>query len=682
MGRYLSLTHWMRLPPWVPTIAVGLLGIFVTIGVWHLTVLAENRAREMEFSSRANNHRMLLQNGINDYWEKLYALRALFDSSDDITRRQFETFAKTLLEGHPAILNVAWLPRVTHDQRAAHEIEGARDGLPNYHIRAIVPDNSLPVAPDRDEYFPKFYSTEARTSRVYGLDTRDGGGREQTINRIRDENTLSSSPPLLLHIGQGDRRGFWAGIPAYARGLSHDTVEDRRRNLRGIVQGVFQIEVMIDGILSGIRSPIRLYLYVPDASLADLPVYFKSRSDSSLIEATPQAGFSSQLHRKYTLDIGGRMWTAVITPDPPRLAGFAFSWREQSTIVLVAGFLLSALLAAFALAMRRSARRLEAATDKIQAQNMRFDAALNNMTQGLLMYDAAGRLSVTNKRMADIFGMPWEEWKAMAAGTMPQESLEVAYRLTNIGMKNPRQFLAELQAIRALKKPGRIVFERNNGRTYSSLCSPMADGGFVVTFNDFTDRRRAEEKISHMAHHDTLTDLANRAYFENRLDGLLAGKTRFAVFNMDLDRFKAVNDTLGHPVGDKLLQAVAARMRACVRDSDIIARLGGDEFAVLQVPSESTADATSLARRLIDAVSVPYHIEGHDISVGISIGIAVVPGDGTNSDELMRKVDKALYRSKGHGGNSYRFVGDDVARPVTQFRLPSSRKTPRRRVSA
>jgi diguanylate cyclase (GGDEF)-like protein len=304
------------------------------------------------------------------------------------------------------------------------------------------------------------------------------------------------------------------------------------------------------------------------------------------------------------------------------------------------------------------------------------------MTQGLLMYDAAGRLSVTNKRMADIFGMPWEEWKAMAAGTMPQESLEVAYRLTNIGMKNPRQFLAELQAIRALKKPGRIVFERNNGRTYSSLCSPMADGGFVVTFNDFTDRRRAEEKISHMAHHDTLTDLANRAYFENRLDGLLAGKTRFAVFNMDLDRFKAVNDTLGHPVGDKLLQAVAARMRACVRDSDIIARLGGDEFAVLQVPSESTADATSLARRLIDAVSVPYHIEGHDISVGISIGIAVVPGDGTNSDELMRKVDKALYRSKGHGGNSYRFVGDDVARPVTQFRLPSSRKTPRRRVSA
>jgi diguanylate cyclase (GGDEF)-like protein len=674
MSRHLNVASLTRLPPWMPTLIVGVVGLSVTLGVWHLMTTAETRAREMEFFGRANNQRTLLHNGITDYWDKLYAIRAFFEASDDVTREDFETFSKALLEGFPAILNVGWLPRIRHEHRAAHELEGARDGLPDYHIRAILPDGSLPVAPDRSEYFPKFYSTEPRTSRVYGLDNMDGAGRERTLNRIRDENGLFASPPIRLHIGQGDRAGFWAGVPVYTRRLPHDTVEDRRRNLRGVIQGVFQVSDMVDRILSGISTPVRLYIFGPGARPDDPPIYSHPRSNSGPVEAKSQAELGKQLHRSFDLDIGGSRWTLIYTPDPPRSAGFTFSWRGHSTIVLMSGLLLSALLATFVSAMRYAAHRLEAANDMIHSQNMRFDAALNNMTQGLLMYDDRGRLSITNKRIADLFGMPWEKWKALAIGTTPQESLQVAFGLTNVGMKNPSQVLGELQAILESKKPGRIVFERNNGRTYSSLCSPMADGGFVVTFNDFTERRRAEEKISHMAHHDTLTDLANRAYFQNKLDALLAGtrgQIRFAVFSMDLDRFKVVNDTLGHLVGDKLLQAVAARMRACARDSDIIARLGGDEFAMLQIPSGRTADARSLAKRLIDAVNAPYHIEGHEISVGVSIGIAVAPGDGTNSEDLLRKADKALYRSK-KTGSCYHFASDEFTRKKLQLSPPTS----------
>ncbi|HZP69582.1 MAG TPA: diguanylate cyclase [Pseudolabrys sp.] len=426
---------------------------------------------------------------------------------------------------------------------------------------------------------------------------------------------------------------------------------------------------MIDAILAGVKTPVRLYVYAPGASPTDLPVYFKSRVDSSPVEAIQQAELSRKMHRTFPIDIGGRDWTVVITPEPPRPAGFVFSWQEYSTIVLVSGFLLSALLAAFVFGIRQSARKLEAANDMIKEQNVRFDAALNNMTQGLLMYDSAGKLSVTNRRMADIFGMPWDQWKELAIGTTPQESLEVAYGLTKVGMKNATQVLGELQAILNSRKPGRIVFERNNGTIYSSLCSPMADGGFVVTFNDFTERRRAEEKISHMAHYDTLTDLANRACFQEKLDALLAGtkgQTCVAVFSMDLDGFKAVNDTLGHPAGDKLLQAVARRMRACVRDTDTIARLGGDEFAVLQISYERASDTTALARRLIDSVSAAYRFDGQNVSIGLSIGIAVAPGDGTNSEELMKKADKALYRSKDEGGNTYHFASEDPLRKPTR----------------
>jgi diguanylate cyclase (GGDEF)-like protein len=129
----------------------------------------------------------------------------------------------------------------------------------------------------------------------------------------------------------------------------------------------------------------------------------------------------------------------------------------------------------------------------------------------------------------------------------------------------------------------------------------------------------------------------------------------FAVLSLDLDRFKSVNDTFGHPVGDKLLQAAAGRMRRCIRDCDLVARLGGDEFAIVQVKYQHPEDASSLAKRLIDTLSAPYQIHGHQILIGTSVGIAIAPNDGTDPDQLMTNADLGLYRSKADGGSTYRF---------------------------
>src|SRR5581483_8060857 len=194
------------------------------------------------------------------YWDKLYAARAFFDSSNEVTREEFESFCKALLVDRPAVMNIAWIPRVKREERAAHELAAVRDGLPDYRIRTISSDDSLPVAEEQDEYFPKFYSTESRTSPTYGFNLKDGGVRESTLTHIRDANVLSTSPPLPLHVGEGDRRGFWAGVPVYARGLPHETVDDRRRNLLGFVQAVFQVGVMIDTMLADVKTPVRLYL--------------------------------------------------------------------------------------------------------------------------------------------------------------------------------------------------------------------------------------------------------------------------------------------------------------------------------------------------------------------------------------------------------------------------------------
>jgi diguanylate cyclase (GGDEF)-like protein len=685
MKRFFRAKYWVGMKPDVHTVTAAIAGLFICVSVWYLTLASEHRAYELEFAGRANNQRTILQNGINNYWDKLVAVRALFDSDASVSRTEFESFAKSLLEGHPAILNISWLPLVKREERAAHEREAVRDGLANYHIRTIGPDGTLPVSPEHDEYVPKFYSTEARDSPVYGLDNKDGGGREQALERIRDGNVLSTSPPILLHIGDGDRRGFWAGVPVYALGKPHDTPEERHRNLRGIVQGVFQVGVMIDGIFGDVRAPVRLYVFAPGASPDDKPFYSRSRFDSDQIEPRSQAQLALELHRSYPVDIGDRQWTMVLTPEPAAASSWIVARHQLSTIVLVCGLLLNGALTAFIFTTRRYAQNIETAQTRIARQNVQFDAALNNMTQGLLMYDSDGKLCVTNKRMAQIFGMPWDAWQASAIGTTPLQSLQAAFELTKVGMKDPQRVLGELQAVLASGKPGRIVFERQNGRSYSSLCSPMSDGGFVITFNDITERRHAEEKIAHMAHHDTLTDLLNRGQFYEKMNDFLRGtarRRRIAVVSMDLDRFKHVNDSFGHPIGDKLLQAVAGRMRACVRDIDIVARLGGDEFAIVQTSFEGPSDTVILARRLIDSVSAPYRIDGHRITVGTSIGIAVAPQDGTDPELLMKNADAALYRAKASGGDTYRFFNEEFESCFRRPRVAPAHGPPRRRVHA
>jgi diguanylate cyclase (GGDEF)-like protein len=192
---------------------------------------------------------------------------------------------------------------------------------------------------------------------------------------------------------------------------------------------------------------------------------------------------------------------------------------------------------------------------------------------------------------------------------------------------------------------------------------PLEDGGFVTTYMDATERRRSQARIVHMALHDSLTDLPNRALLNERLEHALTRVKRgeiVAVHLLDLDHFKTVNDTLGHPAGDQLLKMVTGRLQKLVRETDTVARMGGDEFAVLQVAIGQPADATALALRVIEAVSAPYTIDGQQVVIGTSVGIAVGPADGLAPDQLIRNSDLALYRAKADGRSTYRFFGPEM----------------------
>ncbi len=295
---------------------------------------------------------------------------------------------------------------------------------------------------------------------------------------------------------------------------------------------------------------------------------------------------------------------------------------------------------------------------ELRTQNLRFKAALDNMGEGLCMFDADKHLVVCNNRYAHIYQLPAE---LLNVGT-PHEAI-IKHRILQGVLKGDHSDIAVDQKLSALAQlPADAtscrVDELADGRMIRVTRQPMAGGGWVATHHDITEQRRSEEKIAHMALHDTLTGLPNRALLNERLGQALARAKRgevIAIHILDLDHFKHVNDTLGHPAGDKLLQVVSDRLRALVRETDTIARMGGDEFAIVQVALSQLTDATSLAQRVIAALCEPYEIDGQHVVIGTSVGITVAPSDGLIADQLIRNGDLALYCAKGDGRGTFRF---------------------------
>ena len=291
-----------------------------------------------------------------------------------------------------------------------------------------------------------------------------------------------------------------------------------------------------------------------------------------------------------------------------------------------------------------------------EVERGRLHAAVSNMPIGLSMFDAQRCLIVCNRRYTEMYQLPPD---LAAPGTPLERILKERVRAGIFVGANSDKFIADTIALTKQAEPAMQFAELRDGRSVSIIYQPMSGGGWVSTHEDVTERRRAEARIHHMARHDALTDLPNRFLLkeciEEALKEVTRGESMVAVLCMDLDRFKAVNDTLGHPIGDALLQQVATRIRETIREVDTVARLGGDEFAVIQVGILQPQGATALASRLIEALSAPYQIEDHQIVIGCSIGVAVAPSDGEDADQLLKKADVALYRAKLDGRGTYRF---------------------------
>ena len=310
-------------------------------------------------------------------------------------------------------------------------------------------------------------------------------------------------------------------------------------------------------------------------------------------------------------------------------------------------------------------RALLESTAALTSSNARFAAALQNMSHGLCMIDSSQKLLVANDRYRQIYNLPKE---LVQPGTTLCEILEFRAASGNYIGPAPAEYIAA-----QLNNPTHIE-KLGNGRVIQILRHAMADGCWLTMHEDITERWRNETRVSFLAHHDALTGLANRPALVEKIEDACARfrrwKEEFNVLMIDLDRFKQVNDTFGHPAGDELLRQVAERLKGTLRETDVLARLGGDEFAIVQVNDLTHGDAAeTLAARIIGLVSEPYSVDGKVVNIGASIGIALAPQHGINASDLLKMADLALYHAKYLGRNRYTIFEPALAQAAAEKHL-------------
>jgi diguanylate cyclase (GGDEF)-like protein len=358
--------------------------------------------------------------------------------------------------------------------------------------------------------------------------------------------------------------------------------------------------------------------------------------------------------------------TITVTTD---VSAALADWREQTRFLIGMGGLSVLVIAVvLLLVVSKLSQQHRLSQQRLTLEKQRLDTAVNNIPQGLVLYDKSARIIVCNQPYIEMFGLSPE----VAKPGCTMQALIAHRKETGSFDGDVDEFCAGIIRNVALGKVTRQITDAPGDRSIQIINQPLTAGGWVATIEDVTERRRSDEQIAHLAHYDALTDLPNRALFHEQLKrelGRIAPGEQLAVFYIDIDEFKSVNDSLGHMIGDELLKSVSVSLSRCVGTSGFVARLGGDEFAIVQSAVNRLDDVNDLVTRIYDAIRQPYECLGHQVTTDASIGIALAPQHGSDIDQILKNADLAMYAAKSAGRRTYRFFEPDMDAQVQARRI-------------
>jgi diguanylate cyclase (GGDEF)-like protein/PAS domain S-box-containing protein len=488
-------------------VVVAASGVALSFVGWQLAHEREDRLARQDFDARATDHLLALQSGVDQYINDMLALRAAFQTFQP-DRARFRSFAEQLFDDKNAILAASWSPRITREERAEHERRAVEDGLAGYQVRSIAPDGTMSVAPEAPEYFPILFNSKIGASAaVYGLNLLDGSLRQQALERARDDDRPAATSIFELRRGEGDRNGFVIALPVYRAGAPHDTLEDRRRNLIGVVQGVFQASVLVNTILESSTTPagLDLYFFAGKPAADSRPFYVhQSRLYDGQSPSLSFADLERGLHWTGTLRIADRDWTCVAVPRP---GGIGTPSHLGSWVFLLGSLALTGMVAAYLWTVGRNASRLEASNRaldgavgdldavnaRLREQNSRFDTAINNISQALAFFDGERRLIVCNRRLIEMYRLPPEK---IVPGITLGEILDLRCEVGTTPAMSADRYLVWRNSYALSDKSSDTTVELVDGRVIRIRRQPMPDGAWVATHEDITAQRRGEQALA------------------------------------------------------------------------------------------------------------------------------------------------------------------------------------------
>jgi diguanylate cyclase (GGDEF)-like protein/PAS domain S-box-containing protein len=660
------------------TFAIGLL---LTALLFASVRRAETQVRAARFEQEAALRIAAVSSGLRDAVEQVMVVNALFSTVGAVSSEQFKSFTAPLLARYPEIQALSYQRLLMDQDRKRYEAE-MRKRFPDFYISEFVDGKQRPAAL-RDSYnVVEYIQPYEGNELALGLDT--SRTREHAEARLQSRKSGQAASTSLLQLVQvkGFHTGFLVLAPVYMRGAPIDTVALRQRAVVGETAVVFRIDHLIQTILN--RSG---FLNTP--GMATNIFVASSAQQSQLafrdgVAARPMAtggllpGWLLYDHAQPKgagFTIAGAPWYMEVAQAP-----VPFLSSHGGSLYALLGGLLSSLLAAgavYSLVSRKSVidRVTSERTSALRSDNLRLaeDLALRMRTEkslrlrekvievssnAIIICSANGpdyAIEYVNPAFESITGYSADEVIGKSLRTLQ-------------GASQDHQNIEEISAALREQREGHAVLRnyRKDGSGYWNdlYIAPVRDDdgtitNFVVAQYDISAVMRYEAELEFQARHDALTGLANRNLLTERLERAISSArhsgTELWVVFVDLDRFKFVNDTLGHEAGDILLKALAERLKLAVREADTVARMGGDEF-VLVLPEGASRDAgMAVIQNIMDAVAKPLMIQSHEFFLTCSIGIAAFPSDGGTADALTKHADIAMYRAKEMGRNTWQF---------------------------